>query len=114
MCRLVLGGPGEDVRAIVAPGPGAGGRARAVGWHPPVCGAGRRRMNCLPRAEGVTEGYRVAWPGCWLVERFVDRVPCALGAFCAFCAFSCAVCAAGALRAVRRANGKEKVYGSIP
>ena len=48
------------------------------------------------------------------VDRVVDRVRCALGAFCAFCAFSCAVCAASALRAVGRANGKEKVYGSIP
>src|SRR5258706_4754695 len=59
----------------------------------------------------------VMWgPECGLlvVERVVDRVPCALGACCAGWAFRCAIGAGSASRAVGRGNGKEKVYGSIP
>ena len=54
--------------------------------------------------------------GCGLlvVERVVDRVPGTTGAFCASCASGCAIGSGSASRAVKRGNGKEKVYGSIP
>jgi len=64
--------------------------------------------------NAVTERDVKAGCGLLVVERVVDRVPCALGAFCACWAFRCAIGAGSAARAGRRGHGKEKVYGSIP
>jgi hypothetical protein len=64
--------------------------------------------------NAVTERDVGAGCGLLVVERVVDRVPCALGAFCASWAFRCVMGAGSASWAVGRGNGKEKVYGSIP
>ncbi len=70
--------------------------------------SGERDLNA------VTERNVRAGCGVLVVERVVDRVPCALGACCASWAFRCAIGAGSAARAVKRGHGKEKVYGSIP
>jgi hypothetical protein len=48
------------------------------------------------------------------VDRVVDRHGARACALCALCAFGRDIGASRALRAAGRADGKEKVYGSIP
>jgi len=89
---------------------------RLASWPAPSPGAAVRDCPALTERDlsAVTERDVRAGCGLLLVERVVDRVPCALGAFCASSAFRCAIGAGSAARAVRRGHGKEKVYGSIP
>ncbi len=88
---------------VARPSGAFSGRGRA--W---LSGAHERDLNV------ITERDVRAGCGVLVVERVVDRVPCTPGACCASWAFRCAIGAGSAARAVRRGNGKEKVYGSIP